>query len=233
MKAIAIRILAVAAALLVSMPAWAQARYGGTDNAFRFRVGLFEPAGDSQYWDDKQLDFTGEPADFENVDLGADFRWGLAPFASLLLSGDVYSGDEDQSYIDFVDDLGFPITHTTTLDVASVTAGVMIHGPRHWVVIPYAGAGGGLYFWNLEESGDFIDFFPAEPEIFSATFEDSGQAGGYYWLAGVEVPVGTRWSFFGEGRWQSVEDELGDDFQDLGDLDLSGRQIAVGASWRF
>ncbi|HEX2253112.1 MAG TPA: outer membrane beta-barrel protein [Thermoanaerobaculia bacterium] len=233
MKTIAIRTLALLAALLISAPAWAQARYVGTDNAFRVRLGLFEPEGDSQYWDDKQIDFTGEPADFENVSLGADFRLGLAPFASLLVSGDVYSGEEDQSYFDFVDDLGVPITHTTTLDIASVTGGVLLHGPRHWAVIPYAGAGGGFYFWSLEESGDFIDFFPSQPEIFSATFEDSGEAVGYYWMAGLEVPVGMRWSFFGEARWQQVEDELGGDFADLGDLDLSGRQISAGASWRF
>jgi hypothetical protein len=48
------------------------------------------------------------------------------------------------------------------------------------------------------------------------------------------VPVGPQWSFFAEGRWQDLEEELGEDFEDLGaDLDLSGRSLAAGASWRF
>jgi hypothetical protein len=47
------------------------------------------------------------------------------------------------------------------------------------------------------------------------------------------VPLGARWSVFAEGRWQNVEDELSGDFAGFGDLDLSGRQISVGAAWRF
>ena len=44
-------------------------------------------------------------------------------------------------------------------------------------VSPYIGAGGGSYFWSLEEEGDFI---ASNDDIFFATFKDDGVAFGYY-----------------------------------------------------
>ena len=221
------------AGTLAAGTADAQPRYG-SDNAFRFRAGLFAPEGDSAYWDDKQLVFTGEPDDFEDVVLGMDFRYGLGPRSGLLISGDVYSGQEDQAYLDFVDDRNRDIFHTTTLDVASLTAAYTLNltGPGSRVV-PYLGVGGGFYLWSLEEEGDFIDFGLADPEIFFDVFDDDGAVLGWFWMVGVEVPVGPRWSVFAEARFADAEDELSGDFDGLGDLDLGGRQIVGGASWRF
>jgi len=220
-------------AALAAGSAEAQSRYG-SDNAFRFRAGLFHPEGDSAYWDDKQLDFTGEPDDFEDVVVGIDFRYGFGPRSGILISGDVYSGQEDQAYLDFVDDRNRDIFHTTTLDVASVTAAYTLNltGPRARVV-PYVGVGGGFYLWSLEEEGDFIDFGVDPPEIVFDVFDDDGAAVGWFWMAGLEVPIGPRWSVFGEARFTHAEDELSGDFEGLGDLDLGGRQIVGGASWRF
>ena len=209
-------------------------RYGG-DNALHFRVGMFTPDGESAYWADNALVFTGDADDFDDIALGADFRFGLGERLALVLSGDIYEGQEDQAYLDFEDAFGGDIFHTTTLDVGSLTAGLVFNVlPRGSVVVPYVGAGGGFYFWTLREEGDFIDFGdPAGPTIFTDFFEDDGEALGWYWLVGLEVPLGTQWSVFAEGRWQNVEDELSGDFAGFGDLDLSGRQIAGGLAWRF
>lgn len=226
-------LLALVAALTVATVAEAQPRYGA-DNSFRFRVGLFTPDADSEYWDDNFDVFTGDEDDFEDVNVGADFRYGLGRRSGVLFSGDLFSAEADQAYRDFVDAAGFDIVHTTTLDVASFTVGYVLNltGPESRV-IPYAGVGGGIYLWELEESGDFIDFFPADPEIFSTTFTDEGETFGWYWLVGVEVPLGPRWGFFAEGRFHNADDELSGDFDDLGELDLSGRSITGGVSWKF
>jgi hypothetical protein len=45
--------------------------------------------------------------------------------------------------------------------------------------------------------------------------------------------LGDTFAFFAEGRWDSAEDELTDDFEGLGDIDLAGQQISAGVSWRF
>lgn len=228
-----IPLLALVAALVVASAAEAQPHYGA-DNAVRFRAGLFTPEADSDYWADNFAVFTGDEDDFEDGTLGVDFRYGLGSRSGILFSGDFYGGDSDQAYLDFVDAGGFDIVHNTRLDVAAFTVGYVLNltGPGS-SVIPYAGVGGGIYLWELEESGDFIDFFPVEPEIFSTTFSDEGEAFGWYWLVGVEVPLGPRWAFFAEGRWHDVDDELSGDFEGFGDLDLSGRSITGGFAWKF
>ncbi len=209
-------------------------RHDPPDHALRVRLGGFVPEGDSQYFEDKALDFTGEAEDLEDVSFGLDYRLEATPHLSLLFSGTIYEGQNDQHYIDFTDDRGDEIEHTTTLEISSLTVGAVVHlaGPEA-AVRPYLGAGGGLYSYRLEESGDFIDFTPPPPEVFAGTFEARGETFGYYLLAGLEVPVGRSVAFFAEGRWQDAEDELEDDFEDFGDLDLSGRDVSVGITWRF
>lgn len=230
--------MAVAAAGLVLAASVAEAqtyrRYGG-DNALRFRVGMLTPDGESEYWDDNAQVFTGDADDFEDIVVGADFRFGLGGRLGLVLSGDLWEGEEDQAYLDFVDPNRRDIFHTTTIDVGSLTAGLVFDLlPRDARIVPYVGAGGGFYFWSLTEEGDFIDFAdPQGPTIFFDRFEDEGEALGWYWLVGLEVPVGRSWGLFAEGRWRNVEDELSGDFAGFGDLDLSGRELYLGASWRF
>lgn len=218
----------------LAAPAAARQGFGGGDHSLRFRLGVFTPDADSEYWDETFVDFTGEPDDFEDTVGGLDYRYDGGRFLSLLVSGDVYESEVDQSYRDFVDARGNPITHETTLSIVSLTAGVVARlAPPRAPVAPYVGAGGGLYAYQLEESGDFIDFRFDPPEIFEDTFEAEGELLGYYLLAGLEVPIGEFLTVFAEGRWDNVEDELEDDFAGLGELDLSGRRVMGGVSWTF
>lgn len=241
---LALLVLAGAAA---AAPADAQRRgYGGEQNEFRLRLGLFEPDGDSTYWEAKEIDFTGSPEDFEDVGFGADYvRWLSTRLgAQFSLSGT--SAEEEQAYRFFVDELGNDIFHTTTLDTVALTAGLVFNlTARHNRFVPYLGAGGGLYSWELTENGEFIDFASPDLEIFPALFQENGDALGWYYLAGINVGLTRAMSFFAEARWHNAEDELGGEFEgacdallDFGgfdscDLDLSGREISGGISWRF
>ena len=224
----------LAGLLVASTPAWAQRGTYERDGAFRLHLGTFQPEGDSEYWDDKFADFTGEIDDFENVSFGADYLLSLNRNFGLLFSGNHYSGDQTQSYIDFVDNFGNDIRHDTTLEITSLTAGVQFSflGPNA-PVIPYVGAGGGLYLWTLQEDGDFIDFGPGDDEIFNALLESEGEAFGYYWLVGLEAPITNRISVFGEARWTRADDELDGDLENQGDIDLSGREFVAGISWNL
>jgi hypothetical protein len=230
-----LRAAAVAALLAVAAPAAAQYHYAGVhESSFRLRLGQFQPEGDSDYWNDKFNDFTGDIGQFDDIVIGGDFILSLGPRTGLIFSGDLYEGEDSQAYIDFVDAFGSPIVHTTRLAIASATAGLVVNlTPPDAPVVPYLGVGGGIYSWEIEESGDFIDFGVEPLEIFSDTFRDSNTTLGFFGLAGVDVPIGPHWSMFAEGRWQEVEEDLNDDFEGLGDLDLSGLQIFGGFGWNF
>ena len=232
--------IALMGLLAAVAPAWSQSshRYksgiADRDGAFRLWLGAFQPEGDSKYWQDVERDFTGEIDDFENVIFGGEYLLNLSPNAGLLFSGSFYEGDSTQSYRGFVDNFGDRIRHDTTLDIATATVGVVFHFAPQAPISPYIGAGGGAYFWNLAEEGDFIDFGPNPDEIFSARLESDGVAFGYYLLAGLEAPISDHISLFGEGRWTQAEDELSSgDLEGFGDIDLSGLQFAVGISWNM
>ena len=208
-------------------------RYG-SEQSFRLRLGLFTPEGDSNFWDDVELDFTGDATELEDVVGGVDYVFDLQRHVGLMLSADYFEGQQDQSYRDFVDNRGNRITHTTTLEITPITAGIVVKlAPEDAPIVPYAGAGGGIYAWRYREAGDFIDFGTTGRPIFTDTLEDTGSALGYYLLGGLEVPLSSYFSFFAEARWDRSDDELGGDFEDLGTLDLSGRRVMGGLAWHF
>lgn len=226
--------------LCAAAPGWAQPNryrshpYDQSDGSFHLRVGLFQPDGDSAYWNDKGRDFTGNIDDFENVSIGGDYLWSFSPRLGLLVSGSYFQGDSTNSYRDFEDNFGNRIRHDTTLEISSLTAGLRLQLAGSGApVIPYVAAGGGLYFWRLEEDGDFIDFGTNPLDIFNARLESDGAAPGFFALVGLEVPVGRSLALFGEGRWTQADDELEGDFEDFGKIDLSGREFAAGLSWSF
>ncbi|HXU44238.1 MAG TPA: outer membrane beta-barrel protein [Thermoanaerobaculia bacterium] len=225
--------LLLLAAVASSAPVLAQGP-AGLDQAIRLRLGGFRPEGDSQYWTDKARDFTGSAADLEDTIGGVDYRYEFTPHWALLVSGSSYVGHDDPEYRSFTDSRGQPVRHRATLAIDSTTAGIVVYltGPDA-AFRPYVGAGGGMYSWRLEEDGRFIDFNPPPPTVFRADSRAEGTAFGNFWLAGFEVPIGWHWGFFAEGRWHQVEDDLNRDFADFGKIDLSGRDVSAGVTYRF
>ena len=232
-------LIAVTLALAGTLPATAQDDYRydsdyGTGNAFRIFGGVLEPEGDSQYWEDNEVDFTGETSDFEDFVGGIEYVREIRGNLRLHVGGTLFEGSSTQGYRGFEDGDGDDILHDTTLTLATATVGLGVNlAPRHAPVVPYVGVGAGLYAWELEEAGDFIDFSGPELEIFSDVFTDDGVATGWYWMAGLEVSVSSQLSFFAQGRWHNAEDDLEGDFIDLGELDLSSRELSAGLTWRF
>ncbi len=226
--------IALLGTALVAANAQAQVPSGPIEQSVRLRLGSFRPEGNSQYWHDKAIQFNGKASDLEDAIGGIDYQLALNPHFALLFSGSSYRGQTDPSYRNFVDSRGGEVSHTATLEIASLTAGLVFHlaGPNA-PIRPYLGGGGGVYAYRLEEDGRFIDFTPPPPTVFRADSVAEGNSFGYYWLAGFEVPVGRSWGFFAEGRWSKVDDELGDDFAGFGKIDLSGRDVSAGVSYRF
>lgn len=209
-------------------------RPGYIGSSFRVQLGEFQPDADSTYWDDVARDFTGSPGGFEDTSFGVAYLHPLGERLSLHVAGSFYEGIESQAYIAFEDQFGGDILHTTELEIASLTVGLLYKlTGRDAAIVPYVGAGGGVYSWRLTEFGDFIDFDTAGLEIFNDFFQQEDEDLGYYFLAGVDVPLAETWSIFAEARWDDAEGELAGDFRGLGDLDLSGRSYSAGLSWRF
>lgn len=202
--------------------------------SFRVQLGEFQPDGDSIYWDDLGFDFDRTAEDFEDAAIGLSYIKPLGRRLGLQISGFFWEGTENLAYVAFEDQGGNDILHTTELETAAVTIGLIYKFTEPGAaLVPYVGAGGGVYSWRLTEAGDFIDFSDPDLEIFDAFFEDEDEELGLYFTAGLEVPLAETWSIFAEARWDNAEADLKGDFRGLGELDLSGRSYSAGLSWSF
>jgi len=222
----------VALLLILAATAASAAPYNYKPNSLRFRYGDFELDGDSVYWRTREADFFGSTSDFDDDRLGVTFthmrseRWGV------MFTASAHEGQQTTSFIDFVDFDGSDIFHTTTLETSDIGVGIVYYILRRdAIVAPYVGAGGGFYFYDLREEGDFIDFDTFD--IFSGSFTGSGDTFGLWAIVGLEIPITTSFSIFGEARWHDATADLEDDFRDFGEIDLGGRELTVGASFRF
>lgn len=80
-------------------------------------------------------------------------------------------------------------------------------------IVPYVGAGVGIFAWRYSESGQFVDYTPPvgrNPLTLNDTFVNSGTAVGPVVLAGMRVPLGRLAPGF-EVRWQSAKGNLSTD----------------------
>jgi hypothetical protein len=223
-------LLSAGATLAEAQGNWQPGDFG----SLRFRLSLFEPEGSSDYWDETFDVFTGSPADLQDLGFGIDYLWRTSSSSGLLVGTSWYGGSATQAYRDYVDSDGFDIRHRTSLDLWDVSAAFVYRfGSGSWRATPYLGVGGGFLYWDLEEVGDFIDFSSPGREIFFAGYRASGWTWEALGLAGIDIPVGYRWSFFAEGRYRAADDELGDDFAGFGTIDLSGWELSAGFSWNF
>jgi hypothetical protein len=221
-----------AAAVVFAAPAGAQ--HYAPENGLRIRAGLFTPEAGGEYFDGIFTDFTGNADDFEDATIGIEYVRTIGPMVDLLIGGSYFESQQAQAYRDFEDSEGLAIIHDTILEASNFELGLRLRlAPTHAPVVPYVGGGGTMVAYRLTERGDFIDFNPPPAEIFSDHFEAEGTAVGYFLMAGLDIPVGREFGFFVEGRWRDAKDDLGDDFDGLGELDLSGREITGGVTWRF
>jgi opacity protein-like surface antigen len=200
---------------------------------FRLWAGDFLPAAGGSFWHDNFNTFTGSRNDFQDVIGGGDFIYHFDRYNALMVSASFYSGDSDEAYRGFLDQSNNSITHRTSLDISSGTVAYALYpAGTHNPVIPYLGAGVGIYGWRLSEGGDFIDF-SNNNMIFSAFSRESGSALGYFFLAGLEVPVSRHVALLVDGRYTVAHANLHDDFAGFGRLDLSGGQIVGGIAFHL
>ncbi len=219
--------------LLTALPATAGA------SSLQIRLGGFFPRAESNlFFDDSQL-YTVVKDDWQGFTGGAEFSINPAPHIEVGFHVDGYGQHVDTFYRDYTRPDGREILQTLHLDIVPVGATIRFFPTdRYAAVAPYVGVGGGLFFYQYEEFGDFVDFQSPNLDIVSDHFRSDGVTGGLHATAGLRVRVGHDFSVFGEGRYQWGEAKLEDDFrpqpgQDQLRLDLSGYSIVGGVSIRF
>jgi len=227
----------------------------GQDGGFNFRVGGFFPTGNSDFWEEKENNFTLDHSDFNSGVAGVGYTASISNYFEFDVNADVYGSTRRSSDRDFVDENGDLILHDTRLTILPVTLGFRVlpvgryarRGPegRRYVrrPVPYFGAGVGMTYWEYEEKGDFVFPDAAAPSGVSISFDrlkDSGLEFEKHVNVGIEFPIAPEWNVTVEVRRSWAEAKLSDAFpstalstSDPRELDLGGASVYLGASLRF
>jgi hypothetical protein len=205
--------------------------------ALLFRLGAFSPSGESELWDLNVQAFDLDVSDFTHVMGGVALDLQLKTYLDISVGLDGYSRRVSSQYRDFIRDDGTEIQQSFKLKVLPITGGLrFLPVQKFHKFIPHVAAGIGLYYFDYQEEGEFIN--RSSFEIFGDAFRDRGITPGAYVGAGLEFRVsegidpGQGWFVFGQFRRHWATTELSGDF-DTEELDLGGNELAFGVALRF
>jgi outer membrane protein W len=176
-----------------------------------FHIGGFVPKGeDARSRDDvlvNNLDFLDfDIGDFKGPSVGGEWLVALTDNLEAGLGVGIYSRTSNAIYDDFVDSDGTEIETDLKMRIVPFTATVrFLPIGRYASVVPYVGAGVGVFSWRYAETGEFVDF--SDFSIFRDTFEKTGTSTGPVFLGGARVPFGAGFVGF-EVRYQDAKGEL-------------------------
>lgn len=244
-------ILSLAIALLAPLAATDAARAQGQGEGFLFdrpnltfgaHLGYAVPRAGSEVFDFTREQLTVEKSDFNAISFGAELAIRATERFDVALDAGFEKSDTRSEFRDWVDENDLPIEQSTAFTRVPVTAGVKAYLldrgrrisryawiPRTWA--PWVGAGGGLVWYEFEQTGDFVDFETLD--IFFDDFRSSGVAPTAYVAAGVDVSLGPRWLLTGGARYRWASAEMDRDFVGFEDIDLAGLGARVGIAVRF
>ena len=186
--------------------------------------------------------FTLNKRDFRAPSFGGDLLVSIAPRVDLDF-GVGYSGWKKPSeFRDFIGTDNLPIAQTTSLERVPLTGGARLYlaspgrsiGKYAWIpnkFAPYIGAGGGMMWYRLRQTGEFIDF--QTNDVFPDAFESSGWTGTAHAMAGADYSLNPRLALTGEARYTWAKTSLGTDFTGFDGIDLSDLGFTLGLSVRF
>ena len=101
-------------------------------------------------------------------------------------------------------------------------------------VTPYAGGGGGALWYELTQSGDFVDALAPPPQpVFSDVFQSKGWTPSAHAFGGVDIRFWRRWYMTFDGRYLWAAARLGRDFQGFDPIDLAGFRLSAGVNVLF
>jgi len=225
-----------------------------------FRVGYFIPNAASDLWDIEFENMDFKPADYSGTGFSFSYDYLLSRQISVSFSIDSYTKQKVGSYMgyvgysDFDGDWAYPDiyegdfipSHVFAVSNTPIQVSLKLTPlGRKGRIIPYIGAGVGLYVWSVRMQGDMIDFSDEWVDtdedvsiypIYTVEARDESRFSiGFHGLGGIMVPVANRISIEGEFKYNYGKGSFSGSggFEGFENFDLSGYQITVGLSYWF
>lgn len=206
------------------------------------RAGPSMPAASGPIFDFMTTELTLDRSDFRAAGVSGEIalllgeRWDVA--------GAIGAAESSRAseYRDFIGSDGLPIEQTTRLRMVPASATLRFYplargrsiSSLSWIptrTTPYVGAGGGVTWYTLEQSGEFIEH--ATGDIFQNSYTSSDNAFTIHALAGATHWFTPRVGLNAEARYTRGTADLTGSYSQYRNIDVSGVQASVGLSLRW
>jgi hypothetical protein len=202
---------------------------------------LFARAG-SDWYDFVSDQLTLTKRDFNAPAFAADVAVTVTSRLDAVAGVEFGQASRGSEYRRLVDNNRLPIEQTTRLRQADVTGSIkfaLTEPGREisslvWVphrLTPYVTAGGGLLHFDVQQSGDFVDF--VDLSVFSDVFRSTGWTPTAHVGGGVDVRLTRRLYGTVDGRYRWAAGQLGQDWIDFDKIDLAGFHMSAGINVLF
>ena len=234
---------------LLAIPAPAVAQSSGDGFLFRtpkvqisMRLGYAGANAGSDVFDFAREELTLDQRDFSGGLFGVEVAFRTSERLDIVAAFANSSSTTRSEFRDWVGEDDLPIEQETTFTRRPFTVSARYYLADRgrsvsrfaWIpnrLTPYVGAGVGVMWYEFLQDGDFVDF--QDLAIFNTRFLSDGTSMMGQALGGFEFSVSPRVVANVEGRYEWASAELGQDFVEFDDIDLSGFQVSVGLGIRF
>ena len=218
--------------------------FGRPDGSIALRGSWLIARAGSDLYQFVERELTVEKGDFNTGVFATDFGITLTPRTDAVIGLEVSRASIPSEYRNFVDNNRLPIEQTTSLKELNLTGSIRFAlTPRGrqisqlaWIpsgVVPYAGAGGGILWYQFVQAGDFIDALDPRLAVFQDRFEAEGFTPSAHVFGGVDVKLTGRWFLTVDGRYVWARADLGPDFERFDPIDLAGIRFGAGINILF
>jgi hypothetical protein len=216
--------------------------FGRPDGSVGLRGSWIFGRAASDWYDFVTDQLTLKTGDFNAPAFGTDVNITVARRLDVVIAFDYTQSTSSSEYRRFVDNNRLPISQQTLVRDANISAGVKFAltergrevGRLAWVprrLVPYVGAGGGALWFQVRQSGDFVDF--TDLSVFTDVFDSKGWTPSAHVFGGVDIRILRRAFLSLDGRYLWAAGDLGPDWIDFDPIDLSGLRLSVGINLVF
>lgn len=214
--------------------------FGAPKFSIGARAGWNLARADSDVYDFFRNELTIGDRDFDAPTVGFDFAFSLNQHLDAVLGVDFAWAKATSEFREFIGTDDLPIAQETRLFRVPLTGSLKFYlTPRGrevsqyaWVphrAAPFLGGGGGVIFYKLEQTGEFVDFM--DLSIFNATLSSVGAAPTAHVFGGLDINLNRRLFLTVEARYAWADSELQTDFLGFDPIDLTGLGVTAGVSW--
>lgn len=211
--------------------------FGRPSGTLGLRVGWWASRSSSDWYDFVTDQLTLDRKNFNGPGIGTDLGITITPRLDVMVGFDYSQNTTPSEYRRFVDNNRLPIEQSTLLRGANISGGIKFAltergrevGRLAWVprkFVPYVGAGGGAMWFQVRQSGDFVDY--VDLSVFTDVFESTGWTPTAHAFGGVDVRVLRRAYVTFDARYTWASGDLGPDWIDFDPIDLSGLRLSAG-----